>query len=92
MSADPMERVLDQIVTDIADLSRKADHIDRSLTDVKLNYVTKQEYNEDRKTRRAIIMWGLGIIVSLGIATWTIIASRQPMVIEQMSTWIGLLA
>ena len=98
-----MEKVLDQIREDLhlltADFKALSDKLDRrhnetkdAITDVRLAYVTRTQYDEDRKTRRTIALGVATILVSIAIATWTIIASRQPaVVVEQGFLVIGLL-
>ena len=98
-----MGTVLDQIREDLhllaADfkamterLDRRHEETQRAITDVRLSYVTKSQYDEDRKTRRTIVLGVATILVSIATATWAIIASRQPpVVVESGFLVLGLL-
>lgn len=86
----PEDRALSGVISQLSKavdkLSDKLDTVDGKLDDVALNYVTKAEYQDSKRTRLAVVLGVAAMIVSIAIATWTIIATRQEIVLEGFST------
>lgn len=84
--AYPEDAALSGVITQLSKavdkLSDKLDELDGKLDDVALTYVTKAEYADSKRTRMTVILGVAAMIVSIAIATWTIIATRQTVVVE----------